>query len=150
MRTGEGPCRQSTGNPFRLDGPLCPTGLNLKLPFQDIPNGYQIWFAEHPLRTAVCFGTSAANCGIRQPECPIFVAARLYPNHTVADAVVQQPSSICGSVGRLLIPVSDGRRPDPATRSEPPKRAASLSTRGALSRVRRAGYRVSFAFRNHR
>ena len=57
----------------------------------------------------------------------------------MADAVVQQPSSICGSVGRLLIPVSDGRRPDPATRSEPPKRAASLSTRGTLSRVRR-GY----------
>ena len=37
------------------------------------------------------------------------------PNHTVADAVVQQPSSICGSVVRLLIPVSDARRPDPAT-----------------------------------
>ena len=32
--------------------PFDPTGLNLKLFFQDIPNGYQIWFAQHPLRTA--------------------------------------------------------------------------------------------------
>ena len=30
--------------------PFDPTGLNLKLFFQDIPNGYQIWFAQHPLR----------------------------------------------------------------------------------------------------
>ena len=52
----------------------------------------------------------------------------------MADAAVQQPSSvICRSVGRLLIPVSDGRRPDPATRFEPPKRAALLST-GAFYR----------------
>ena len=86
------------------------------------------------LRTAARFRTSAADCEIRQPELPIFVAARLYPNHTVADAAVQQPSSvICRSVGRLLIPVSDGRRPDPATRSEPPKRAALLLT-GAFYR----------------
>ena len=73
----------------------------------------------------------------------MFVAGRLYLNHTVADAVVQQLSYICGSVGRLLIPVSNGRRPDPATRSEPPKRAASLSTRGFLSRVRSATYRAA-------
>ena len=28
----------------------------------------------------------------------------------MADVVVQQPASICGNIGRLLIPVSDGRR----------------------------------------
>ena len=39
---GEGLCRQSTGNLFRPVVPFYPTGLNLKLSFQDIPNGYQI------------------------------------------------------------------------------------------------------------